>query len=144
MKCYVHFLRCPCTSWLLRWLAEEAQLSSIVFVRLLLFGSHVTVIYCEQNSLNYIHAWHYVHYIKCKKGHWTPQGLQQQWLLPNGPFRQGILAQVFNSNFKIRIVCMLGDSGDFQTSRYQGIVKATAFGVFEDLKFKISEGSDQN
>ena len=32
---------------------------------------------------------------------------------------------------------MLGDSGDFQTSRYQGIVKATASGVFEDLKFKI-------
>ena len=24
------------------------------------------------------------------------------------------------------------------------IVKATVFGVFEDLKFKISEGSDQN
>ena len=32
----------------------------------------------------------------------------------------------------------------FQTSRYQGIVKATASGVFEDLKFRISEGSDQN
>ena len=32
----------------------------------------------------------------------------------------------------------------FQTSRYQGIVKAAASGVFEDLKFKISEGSDQN
>ena len=27
---------------------------------------------------------------------------------------------------------------------YQGIVKATVSGVFEDLKFKISEGSDQN
>ena len=27
---------------------------------------------------------------------------------------------------------------------YQGIVKATVFGVFEDLKFKISESSDQN
>ena len=39
---------------------------------------------------------------------------------------------------------ILGDSGDFQTSRYQGIVKAEASGVFEDLKFKISEGSDQN
>ena len=25
---------------------------------------------------------------------------------------------------------------------YQGIVKATVSGVFEDLKFKISEGSD--
>ena len=27
---------------------------------------------------------------------------------------------------------------------YQGIVIATVSGVFEDLKFKISEGSDQN
>ena len=27
---------------------------------------------------------------------------------------------------------------------YQGIVKATVSGIFEDLKFKISEGSDQN
>ena len=41
-------------------------------------------------------------------------------------------------------VSTLGDSGDFQTSRYQGIVKATASEIFEDLKFKISEGSDQN
>ena len=32
----------------------------------------------------------------------------------------------------------------FQTSRYQGILKATVSGVFEDLKFKISEGLDQN
>ena len=29
----------------------------------------------------------------------------------------------------------LGDSGFFQTSRYQGIVKATVSGVFEDLQF---------
>ena len=27
---------------------------------------------------------------------------------------------------------------------YQGILKATVFGVFEDPKLKISEGSDQN
>ena len=27
---------------------------------------------------------------------------------------------------------------------YQGTLKATVSGVFEDLKFKISEGSDQN
>ena len=27
---------------------------------------------------------------------------------------------------------------------YEGIVKATVFGVLEDLTFKISEGSDQN
>ena len=32
----------------------------------------------------------------------------------------------------------------FQTSRYQGILKTTVSGVFEDLKVKISEGSDQN
>ena len=38
----------------------------------------------------------------------------------------------------------LGDSGDFKTSRYQGIVKATVFYRLDDLKFKISEGSDQN
>ena len=38
----------------------------------------------------------------------------------------------------------LGDSGDFQTSRYQGIVKATVSYRLEDLNFKISEGSDQN
>ena len=39
------------------------------------------------------------------------------------------------------MVCILGDSGFFIL---QGIVKATVFGVFEDLKFKISEGSYQN
>ena len=38
-------------------------------------------------------------------------------------------------------VPILGDSGFF---RHQGIVKATVSEVFEDLKFKISEGSDQN
>ena len=32
----------------------------------------------------------------------------------------------------------------FQTSRYQGIVKATISGVFEDPKFKILEGTGQN
>ena len=32
----------------------------------------------------------------------------------------------------------------FQTSRYQGIVKATVSGVVEDFKFKISEGLDPN
>ena len=39
---------------------------------------------------------------------------------------------------------VLGDSGDFKTSRYQGIVKAAVFYRLQDLKFKISEGSDQN
>ena len=28
--------------------------------------------------------------------------------------------------------------------KYQGIVKSTVSGVFQDLKLKISEGSDQN
>ena len=36
---------------------------------------------------------------------------------------------------------MLGDTGFF---RHQGIVKAKLSGVFQNLKFKISEGSDQN
>ena len=38
-------------------------------------------------------------------------------------------------------VCRLGDTSFF---RLQGIVKATVSKVFEDLKFKISEGLDQN
>ena len=36
---------------------------------------------------------------------------------------------------------ILGDKGFF---RLQGIVKATVSVVFDDLKFKISEVSDQN
>ena len=32
----------------------------------------------------------------------------------------------------------------FLDARYQGILKATVSEVFEDLMFKISEGSDQN
>ena len=38
----------------------------------------------------------------------------------------------------------VGDSGDFGTSRYQGIVKATVSYMLQHLKFKISEGLDQN
>ena len=39
----------------------------------------------------------------------------------------------------------LGDTGFFRRQgTYQGIVKSAVSGVFEDLKFKISEGSDQN
>ena len=41
-------------------------------------------------------------------------------------------------------LCTLGDSGDFKTSRYQGIVKAAVSYRLQDLKFKISEGLDQN
>ena len=33
---------------------------------------------------------------------------------------------------------------DVQLVWYQGIVKSTVSGVFQDLKLKISEGSDQN
>ena len=38
----------------------------------------------------------------------------------------------------------LADSGFFKNFLYQGGVKATVFGVVEDLKFKISEGYNQN
>ena len=41
-------------------------------------------------------------------------------------------------------VCMLADSGFFKNFLYQGGVKSTISCVFEDLKFKISEGLDQH
>ena len=44
----------------------------------------------------------------------------------------------------VHIVCTFRMSHiflDFKVSRY---MKATVSGVFEDLKFKIAEGSDQN
>ena len=44
----------------------------------------------------------------------------------------------------ITVVCILADSGFFKNVLYQGGVKSTFSWVFEDLKFKISEGCDQN
>ena len=41
-------------------------------------------------------------------------------------------------------VFILADSGFFKNFLYQGGMKSTVSWVFEDLKFKISEGSDQN
>ena len=41
-------------------------------------------------------------------------------------------------------VPVLADSGFFKNFLYQGGVKSSVFWVFEDHKFKISEGSDQN
>ena len=38
----------------------------------------------------------------------------------------------------------LADPGFFKNFLYPGGVKSTVSGVFEDLKFKISEGYDQN
>ena len=37
-------------------------------------------------------------------------------------------------------LCRLADSGFFLDFQYQGGVKSTVSGVFDDLKFKISEG----
>ena len=42
------------------------------------------------------------------------------------------------------VVCMLADSGFFKNFLYQGGMKSTVSWVVEDLKFKISEGYDQN
>ena len=42
------------------------------------------------------------------------------------------------------LVCNLADSGFFENFLYQGGVKSTVSWVFEDLKFKISEGYNQN
>ena len=44
----------------------------------------------------------------------------------------------------VYIVYLLADSGFFKNFLYQGGVKSTVSWVFEDLKFKISEGYDQN
>ena len=41
-------------------------------------------------------------------------------------------------------IFILADSGFFKNFLYQGGVKSTVSWVFEDLKFKISEGYDQN
>jgi hypothetical protein len=45
---------------------------------------------------------------------------------------------------EIQGVCILADSGFFKNFLYQGGVKSTVSWVFEDLKYKISEGYDQN
>ena len=39
---------------------------------------------------------------------------------------------------------MLAGLGFFLDCYYQGGMKPTAFGVFQDLKFEISEGSNQS
>ena len=41
-------------------------------------------------------------------------------------------------------IYILADSGISKNFLYQGGVKSTVSWVFEDLKFKISEGYDQN
>ena len=41
-------------------------------------------------------------------------------------------------------ICTVADSEFFKNFLYHGGVKSTASGVVEDLKFKISGGSDQN
>ena len=47
-------------------------------------------------------------------------------------------------DFMHTFVCTLADSGFLKNFLYQGGVKSTVSWVFEDLKFKISEGYDQN
>ena len=47
-------------------------------------------------------------------------------------------------NYIHTYVYSVADSGIFKNFLYQGGVKSTVSWVFEDLKFKISEGYDQN
>ena len=42
------------------------------------------------------------------------------------------------------LVCTIANSGFFKNFLYQGGVKSTVSWVLEDLKFKISDGYDQN
>ena len=44
----------------------------------------------------------------------------------------------------LHYVYVLADSGIFKNFQHQGGVKSTVSLVFEDLKFKISKGYDQN
>ena len=44
----------------------------------------------------------------------------------------------------LKNACTLADSGFLKNFLYQVCVKSTVSCVFEDLKFKISEGYDQN
>ena len=50
--------------------------------------------------------------------------------------------QTFSTNFQKNPT--LADSGFSLEFQYQGGVKAIVFGVFEDLKFKISKGYKQS
>ena len=54
------------------------------------------------------------------------------------------LRTIYNRTFQCETPCMLADSGFLKNFLYQGGVKSTVSWVFEDLKFKISEGYDQN
>ena len=45
--------------------------------------------------------------------------------------------------FQNILVCFIGDVIFLKTSRYQDILTNTVSGVFEDLRLKISEGSDK-
>ena len=52
--------------------------------------------------------------------------------------------QYTTTSSALRVACTLADSGFFKNCLHQGGVKSTVSWVFEDLKFKISEGYDQN
>ena len=66
-------------------------------------------------------------------------------------FREMTISSPFQKPFvilhpylsKTILVCILADSGFFKNCLYQGGVKSTVSRVFEELKFKISEGYDQ-
>ena len=66
--------------------------------------------------------------------HFKKNQLQYNFSCPYAPI----------SMITIKYLCALADSGFFKNFLYQGGVKSTVSWVFEDLKFKISEGYDQN
>ena len=57
-------------------------------------------------------------------------------------FHQPVFEKVVSAG--LSSLGILADSGFFKNFLYQGGVKSTVSWVFEDLKFKISEGYDQN
>ena len=55
-----------------------------------------------------------------------------------------VTGQHYADKVSTYVVPTLADSGIFKNFQHQGGMKSTVSLVFEDLKFKISEGYDQN
>ena len=60
--------------------------------------------------------------------------------------QKGVLYQTLKvlNDCKLILTAIIFESGPMLSRWYQDGVKSTVSGVFEDLKFKISEGWDRN
>ena len=101
------------------------EIASFILKKWLQTSSDVTVKKCLNRVICKLRAWSH-HVVRLKiHGQKIP------------PYRQTALCHPTT-------VYILADSGFFINFLYQGGVKSTVSWVFEDFKFKISEGYDQN